>query len=710
MAINNNQLARIVAPSINDTDYANKMATAFTNINDNFKKIASLPFLQGLQGDSYELKEYHVFEKLSSSPDELKLGNAVLTEEGAVLINAIFNTSFKSGNLLSELRKNTEFILNNVSAFDSFIEGDKNNINNSKIINNSIYFYVITDDSGEVIQKSKHLGQYFYFIDGRVKELGNAYYNDNKTDLDNFNDYTGFFQYNPENQSYFKVEIVPTLYYDKDKNDICWKFNNSKTGISAIGASGANGKDTTFYYVLTYVDAVDNISGEVKEVFVENKWVKLSDLDENSDFNLQNSIALICIKSNDDSIDEDNKDTMHAFGEIRKVDDNSGWWAYWDNSLVIDSLVTNTSINQYFYKMGYNSDGNFPRYLAIPIDTNRDENNRKGHVLMSDEGDLVLRGVEKAWDNYNNQNLQSLQNTKDDLSLKIENYNIDVNNHAITNVSEISGTTCDFTNGKIGSIDAISITTTKNIKSTSGDIDTLKCIGIDTKTLDATESITSKVNNVPGVEVGMPIGSIIMWPSMNPPEGWIECNGYCIPLQNDGKTVYSGYSEFQKLANVLLTTEKYYIKTPTKSFVSVNGDIIGKGSMVVLPDFQFRFPLGVGIMGNYKSDGSIDSDNPGAIGISGGSARVKLTAKQSGVPAHTHNIQVINDADNGIVDDVVYGGGGQLGGGQKGHIYKAAYWKSGQHAIAADNTPQPAAEYHNNIPPYQTINFIIKYK
>ena len=167
MAINNNQLARIVAPSINDTDYANKMATAFTNINDNFKKIASLPFLQGLQGDSYELKEYHVFEKLSSSPDELKLGNAVLTEEGAVLINAIFNTSFKSGNSLEKLRENTEFILNNVSAFDSFIEGVKID-NDSKIINNSIYFYVITDDSGEVIQKSKHLGQYFYFLAGSV--------------------------------------------------------------------------------------------------------------------------------------------------------------------------------------------------------------------------------------------------------------------------------------------------------------------------------------------------------------------------------------------------------------------------------------------------------------------------------------------------------------------------------------------------------------
>ena len=685
MAINNNQLARIVAPSINDTDYANKMATAFTNINDNFKKIASLPFLQGLQGDSYELKEYHVFEKLSSSSDELKLGNAVLTEEGAVLINAIFNTSFKSGNSLINLRKNTEFILNNVSAFDSFIEGDK-------IINNSIYFYVITDDSGEVIQKSKHLGQYFYFIDGRVKELGNAYYNDNKIDLDNFNDYTGFFQYNPENQSYFKVEIVPTLYYDKDKNDICWKFNNSKTGISAIGASGANGKDTTFYYVLTDANAADNLSGEVKEVFVKDKWVSISDLDKNPDFNLQNSIALICIKI----IDKNNNDTniMHAFGEIRKVNDESGWWAYWENSLVIDSLVTNTSINEYFYKMGYNSDGNFPRYLAIPIDTERDNNDKKAHVLMSDEEGLVLRGVKKAWDEYNNQNLPSLENTGD-LSLKIENYNIDINNHNITNVNKISGTTCNFINGEIGSINSNSITT-KGIESTSGDIDILKCIGIDTKTLDATESITSKVNNVEGVEVGMPIGSIIMWPSTTPPSGWLNCNGKCIPLKTDKKTVTDAYKSYQKLATLLLKTEKYFIKTPTTSYVSVSGDIIGKGSIVVLPDFQLKFPLGVALVGNYKNDGTID-DKSGAIGISGGVSRVKLTAEQSGLPSHSHTGYFKRNASGAAGGPIITASAGD---------------DDNQHMDVFINAvnKKDATEYHNNIPPYQTINFIIKYK
>ena len=52
------QLARIVVPAITDVKYAEGMADAFDKINDNFKKIASLPFLQGVQGDSYQLEEY----------------------------------------------------------------------------------------------------------------------------------------------------------------------------------------------------------------------------------------------------------------------------------------------------------------------------------------------------------------------------------------------------------------------------------------------------------------------------------------------------------------------------------------------------------------------------------------------------------------------------------------------------------------------------
>ena len=73
------QLARIVAPAITDVKYAEGMADAFDKINDNFKKIASLPFLQGVQGDSYQLEEYKIWND-----------DWTLTEDGKVLLNSIF--------------------------------------------------------------------------------------------------------------------------------------------------------------------------------------------------------------------------------------------------------------------------------------------------------------------------------------------------------------------------------------------------------------------------------------------------------------------------------------------------------------------------------------------------------------------------------------------------------------------------------------------
>jgi microcystin-dependent protein len=342
------------------------------------------------------------------------------------------------------------------------------------------------------------------------------------------------------------------------------------------------------------------------------------------------------------------------------------------------------------------SDGNFPRYLAIPIDTQRDENDRKAHVLMSDEGDLVLRGVEKAWDDYNNQNLPSLKNTENDLSLKIENYNIDINNHDITNVNKISGTTCKFIDGEIGSVNSSSIIT-KGIESLSGSIGALTCDSIETKTLDATESITSKVNNVEGVEVGMPIGSIIMWPSMNPPEGWVECNGYCIPLQNDEKTVYSGYSEFQKLATMLLNCKRDYgnrytyklkYSQPTgKTCVGLT--YASAKYFVELPNFKQRFPAGYN--SGKDSSTSFWSDS-GHIGHVGGVDEVTLTAEQSGVPAHTHKINGPMVLKNNAANGANWGQG----------------WES--EWITESNKAQDAAEAHENLPPYILTNFIIKYK
>ena len=155
---NYTQLTRIVAPDINEVDYATRMQGVFDTINENFKKIASLPFLQGVQGDSYTLIEKPIWV--------LSDNTYKISEDGALLLNGIFNpeTSITKDDYLSDVKTKVGNILNGVSPLDFFFD-------NGELVHNTLYFYQTIDDTGEPVEGTQELGQYYYFIDGRLKKV-----------------------------------------------------------------------------------------------------------------------------------------------------------------------------------------------------------------------------------------------------------------------------------------------------------------------------------------------------------------------------------------------------------------------------------------------------------------------------------------------------------------------------------------------------------
>ena len=494
MAVNNNQLARIVAPSIGETDYENKMATAFTNINDNFKKIASLPFLQGVAGDSYQLIEFKIWD-LDETQSENAL-EAQLTKEGAILLNSIFNTDeFMENRSLGDYMDEYK-LLKDISPLQSFIS-------NGKLINNTLYFYAIIDDSNEIIEDSKHLGQYFYFIDGRINNIGDLYADSkHKNDLTSFVDYTGFFQYNPSTKAYYKVEILPTLYYDRNKDDICWMFNGAETGISAIGVSGADGKNAKFQYIKTKnVNSALYNSAGISYVFNVNSSNTDDYWEAPTDINISEGLAIVCIVDNDN--------IKHAFGEVRK--EGTDWISYWNDNTIVENLITNTTINQYFYKMGDAASG-FPKYLAIPVNTNRDSGDIKAHVMYSknanDSSSLVIRGVQNAWNQSQDQTdvkkLSDYDGNK--MSIEITNYNVDLCNNDITNINNIQGAS-----GRIDDLFADSIET-KTIKGGTGNID-----NINSKIITVKSAGKNTANNNSDYTTKVDGQNIIVYDSKNRP-------------------------------------------------------------------------------------------------------------------------------------------------------------------------------------------------
>ena len=425
----NTQLTRIVAPNINEVEYEAKMQAVFDNINENFAKIASLPFIQGVQGDSYQLVEKPIWDN-----------NAKLTKDGALLLGSIFKTSFSVGTSFSELKyggktnkylKDLTISINgkDVNPIDFFKDSEGN------ITNNILYFYAVINDSGE--EEEKQLGQYYYFVDARLKVLGDVYYGADKSILSSFTDYTGFYQYKPETEKYDKISILPSLYYDQYKDDICWKFNGNESGVSAIGVKGMDGKDSSFQIVhvtLTGKQTISNTtSGTVKGVFKFNKTNTEPIWNTNSTdiLNLVEGNAII-------SITDISSNTVYlAYGEIKKekVDEKDEIVAYWNRDTVIDKLAYGT-INSYFYDMR-NVDSipvNTPRYIAIPAITGSSAASVSAHTIsntVKDPADLKFQYAPEVFTDPDSSQVKLPDDSADESgNIKrkaiFENYNVEI--------------------------------------------------------------------------------------------------------------------------------------------------------------------------------------------------------------------------------------------------------------------------------------------
>lgn len=261
----NAYLHKIKAPSLSDTGgYVKSLESSIEQINENFKTLASLPFMQGVKGDSYELVEKPIWV--------LKEGKSqyTITQEGVELINSIFGISAKEDDTFGTVKNlvdKTAVQIGNISAIDGFFF-------ESEVINNILYFYAIKNDTGKF--SNGYLGQMYYFIDSRTSALSSVYHQDSSfTDLlATFKDYTGFYQYNANEHTYNKLNILPTLYYDTATNDMCWQFSGNKTGISAIGPKGANGNNANIKYVKAKVEESNAMTANITAVFdgTTGKW------------------------------------------------------------------------------------------------------------------------------------------------------------------------------------------------------------------------------------------------------------------------------------------------------------------------------------------------------------------------------------------------------------------------------------------------------
>lgn len=585
----NSQLAKVTAPNITEVDFAAKLQESFETINENFKKIASLPFLQGAQGDSFRTIQYLIFDEHSS-----------ITQKGALLLNSIFGISCAEGESFDTVKnKVNEKVLpiSSISAIDSLR-------NNNDFVNNILYFYGVVDEVGEVTVE--YTGQYYYFIDKRTISLAGFQSNaEIKALLPGFVDYSGFYQYvnDEQGERFEKMSILPSLYYDEKNNDICWMFNGQETGISAVGVSGSNGVSATLE-IVGVTGNRDTGTSKIVKIARNGKWKEPFD---EGDISPIGGPVIVCIFDNPADNTEDGENmSAFAFGQTEKNEKNETI-AVWDNSMIFSDFLNGIRIYEYFKHLGDNQINGWSQGLWIPTKTGEDAD-KDVHMLYNE--------TDEETDSQN-------------LVLKM----------------------------------------TESPVSTA---ESAEAYGKTKKFILNDYQLTAQVNNVNNVQIGMPIGSIVMWAGSTAPDGWLLCNG----------TPYSTSGEFKNLFNVIRMTY---------------GGNKGSGTFNV-PNLQSRFPLG--------------ASSEYTLGKKDGESTHELTEEE--MPPHSHQLKEMLSAKSS--------GSGWLGvnlnGGGSGkmedfvspnNVYPETE-KTGGKITLNNNRPEVKVKAHNNMPPYLVVNFIIKYK
>lgn len=93
--------------------------------------------------------------------------------------------------------------------------------------------------------------------------------------------------------------------------------------------------------------------------------------------------------------------------------------------------------------------------------------------------------------------------------------------------------------------------------------------------------VSATVNEVPMVKLGVPIGTVVMWPGSTAPSGWLLCNGDEISFSFSQEGASSNEQDLQG---------KHFVKNQLNALGLVVGANYGKYG--TLPDFRMKFPIG----------------------------------------------------------------------------------------------------------------------
>lgn len=366
----------ITTPSLTPS-FGEDLDEQFKNIDTNFKNILSSEFLKGADGlfTGYALFN---FDSLNNPSD-------------------IF---YKDGTLI-----NTENLQKKIC--DAIFEGSSNQTL-SGIYNQVILFYTY-----DGIQKTAISSLPFIYRDPSV-------YNANISQDVNIEDRSCVLIF--ENDVFIKNRIIPTIYFNSEIGDFCWKIHGYETGLVARGIKGDKGEDGSL--IVVQADYVGGNKDKNITEFPDNSniykitkiliykdgryiFVDLNEIDT-QDYLTDGTVALVIPdKYYEEGEIQENVNGFCISPAVSKIENNAGlWYVYMDELNSILSVIDMNSIVNYFMNININN----PNMKGLFIPGPEYNKSQTVHMLYTNDNEashLILGNTE------NPTSLTPLQNLSD---------------------------------------------------------------------------------------------------------------------------------------------------------------------------------------------------------------------------------------------------------------------------------------------------------
>ncbi len=624
---NKNFLHTIVAPNLTDSNFGQSIQTQFENINTNFQRLVSAAYLSGQDGNDVVVKDVPIYTEnitvLDRTNNQIKvydtidvineflnvddvnyefdiadgqenkyeflydiLQQAEFTDFGLQLAETIFGEQFELTyhrlisivNGIETVHSELGYVLMNEDLeyrYPSYSDTKKYPVWLAFVYNPFVRMFAIHDIDTDTITNICAT-QLYYFYDARI---GSIQLLDDKYSANDFTDYTSFITISSEQNADGDYEIngtytmsksqdLPTLYYDNDAQEFCWKMNGIETNITAQGVKGDKGEPAGCWFCRGVATTVQ----ENADPMISVRLISYYTTDETGTIILRSVNNENCEIKNGDfvCVDVYNSDATNnttyfdtIFGNVSVYTQTTGDSSQLEYNVTrpyytsVMSMINNSPIALYEYLKRISGNGldDALHGLFIPSYSSQSVVHMINSDVIDDNECLIIHPVSQ-------QNVNGALNSDD---IPTSNSSQEKPNFIIDGYGSVDLKSSDLL--------------------TDGDV---KCNDVECENINSNGNITATVNGISNVKIGVPVGTVIDFYGNEIPEGWMQIDD----SENNDYGNINSYIELTKVSSsddydiiVKLNESNNYFKFTDERLINlykllceeINGNVVDSG-------------------------------------------------------------------------------------------------------------------------------------